>query len=81
MKKTSVPNKRKTTRAGLQAEYRFHYRKAKPNRFASKMASGIVAVILEPDVAAVFKSSESVNAFLRSVIFALQEFKHQRKGQ
>jgi hypothetical protein len=44
----SVYNKRKTKRTGLKAEYRFDYRKAKPNRFASKMASGTVAVILEP---------------------------------
>jgi hypothetical protein len=80
MKKTSVLNKRKSSRAGLPVEYRFDYRKAKPNRFASKMARGTVAVILEPDVAAVFKSSESVNVFLRSVISALQESKHQRKS-
>jgi hypothetical protein len=42
---------RKTRRTGLQAEYCFDYRKAKPNRFDSKRASGTVAVILESDVA------------------------------
>ncbi len=35
------------------------------------MGKGTIAVVLEPDVAAVFKSSESVNALLRSVIAAL----------
>jgi hypothetical protein len=55
----------------MRREYRFDYRKAKPNRFAGQMGKGTIAVVLEPDVAAVFKSSESVNALLRSVIAAL----------
>jgi hypothetical protein len=59
----------------MPKEYRFDYRRAKPNRFAEKMAEGVVVVILEPDVAAVFKSSEAVNALLRSVIAAMPESK------
>lgn len=55
----------------LRAEYRFDYTKARPNRFASRIKDGAVAVILDPDVAAVFKSSASVNAFLRSIITTL----------
>jgi hypothetical protein len=35
------------------------------------MSEGVIAVVLEPDVAAVFKSSEAVNALLRSVISAM----------
>jgi hypothetical protein len=35
------------------------------------MKNGAVAVILDPDVAAVFSSSKAVNAFLRSVIATL----------
>jgi len=35
------------------------------------MTSPVVAVVLEPDVAAVFDSSESVNRMLRSVISAI----------
>jgi hypothetical protein len=50
--------------------------RAKPNRFAGKMSKGVVAVVLEPDVAVVFNSSESVNALLRSVIAAMPESKH-----
>jgi hypothetical protein len=57
----------------MRKEYRFDYRRAKPNRFAEKMAEGVVVVILEPDVSAVFKSSEAVNALLRSVIAAMPE--------
>jgi hypothetical protein len=42
--------------------------KAKPNRFAERIRSGSVAVLLDPDVAQVFKSPESVNAVLRTLI-------------
>jgi hypothetical protein len=47
------------------------YSKAKPNRFARRMAAETIAEVLDPDVAAVFKSSEAVNNLLRSVIAAL----------
>lgn len=55
----------------LRPEYNFDYGRARPNRFASRMTSPVVAVVLEPDVAAVFDSSESVNRMLRSVISAI----------
>ncbi len=71
MRKISVSKKDKTLRDSMRKEYRFDYRRAKPNRFAEKMPKGAVAVVLEPDVAAVFNSSEAVNALLRSVIAAL----------
>ena len=45
------------------------YSQAKPNRFASKLADTSV-VVLQPDVAAVFQSSDAVNDFLRSAIAA-----------
>ena len=53
----------------LRAEYSLDYSKAKLNRFASKPAD-TSAVVLQPDVAAVFKSSDAVNEFLRSAILA-----------
>ena len=71
MRKISVSKKHKTLRDSMRKEYRFDYRRAKPNRFAEKMSKGAVAVVLEPDVAAVFNSSEAVNALLRSVIAAM----------
>lgn len=55
----------------LRSEYRFDYGEAKPNRFAKRMAAETIVVVLDPDVAAVFKTSEAVNNFLRSVIAAL----------
>ena len=57
----------------MRREYRFDYRKARPNRFASLMKDRTVAVVLDPDVAAVFQSSESVNSLLRSLISALPQ--------
>jgi hypothetical protein len=57
----------------MKAEYGFDYREGKPNRFASQMTGDVVTVVLEPDVAKVFDSSESVNRLLRSVISAIPE--------
>jgi hypothetical protein len=55
----------------MRREYQFDYDKSRPNRFASLMKGGTVAIVLDPDVASVFRSPESVNSLLRSVINAL----------
>ena len=55
----------------LRPHYDFDYSQAVPNRFASRFSGETVAVVLDPDVATVFHSSESVNAFLRSAISAM----------
>lgn len=55
----------------LRPGYRFDYTLAKPNRFARYFTAGSVAVVLEPDVASVFQTSESVNTLLRSVLAAI----------
>lgn len=68
----SLPSRQ---RGDMRREYRFDYRKARPNRFAARLKDGTVVVVLDPDVASVFRSSESVNALLRSVISALPERK------
>jgi hypothetical protein len=75
MKKTLARKKRSVKKEILHPEYRFDYSKSKPNRFAAKMSQGSVAVVLEPDVARVFKSSEVVNALLRSIISAMPSSK------
>jgi hypothetical protein len=65
---------RKTARVSadeLRRGYRFDYRKSRPNRFAGVIKAGSIAVVLEPDVASVFRSSKEVNTLLRSVISAL----------
>ena len=76
MKKTS---NRKRRRAA-PAEYRFDYSKARPNRFAASMKGSTVAVVLDPDVASVFQTSEAVNIILRSVISALPDVKRKAKA-
>lgn len=70
MKKTLTRKKRRNGQESLSSEYRFDYTKSKPNRFAARMSGGAIAVVLEPDVATVFKSSKAVNELLRSVISA-----------
>ena len=57
----------------LRAEYALDYSHSRPNRFASRMSGEVMAVVLDPDVAAVFDTSESVNRLLRSVIAAMPE--------
>jgi len=52
-------------------EYHFDYRKARPNRFAPKIPEGSRIVVLEPDIAKVFTTPESVNAVLRALIAAI----------
>ena len=49
----------------LKSEYRFDYKKARPNRFAKE--SGRL-VLLDTDVAEVFTETEQVNAVLRALI-------------
>ena len=62
----------------MRDEYRLDYTKAKPNRFAGRMKNSAIAVMLDPDVAAVFNSSDAVNSFLRSVIATLPRRLHKR---
>ena len=88
MKKKHVASKPKATRDlsraksrdTMREEYRFDYRKAKPNRFAARISPDAIAVVLDPDVAAVFQSSEAVNSLLRSVIAAMPESKQSHGG-
>ena len=55
----------------MASEYRFDYKKAKPNRFAARMKDEPLVVMIEPDVAKVFTSSEQVNKALRALISAM----------
>ena len=52
-------------------EYEFDYRKARPNRFAPGIVDGSLIVVLEPDIAQVFKTPDSVKNVLRALIAAL----------
>ena len=65
----------------LRPEYDFDYTQSRPNRFAQRMKGTVVTVVLEPDVAAVFDSSESVNRLLRSVISAIPKSSPRKKSE
>ena len=73
MKKTPTTKSRKVQ--DMAPEYKFEYKKAKPNRFAARMKDEPLVVMIEPDVAKVFKSSEQVNKALRALISALPDKK------
>jgi len=60
----------------LLPEYHFDYKRAKPNRFATRFAAGcdrqpLTVVVLDDDVAQVFTTPESVNRALRALIEAM----------
>lgn len=71
MKKMPANKPRKT--AEISVEYKFDYKKAKPNRFASRMKDGPLMVAIDPDVAKVFTSAKEVNKALRAIIAAMPE--------
>jgi len=52
-------------------EYLFDYTKAQSNRFAEQLVDEQIVVVLDPDVAAVFQSSDDVNRVLRALIEAM----------
>jgi hypothetical protein len=68
MKNTSRPKPGAKRPGDLKPEYRFDYGLAKPNRFAAGAQAGAVAVLLDPDVAQVFKNADSVNSVLRALL-------------
>lgn len=63
----------------LRSEYHFDYSKGRPNRFARhlKANSGLV-VLIDPDVAKVFKTPQAVNHALRALTEALPHTRHKR---
>jgi hypothetical protein len=70
--KNTPQTKLKAKRANeLRAEYRFEYAKSEPNWFAQHTRPGAVAILLDPDVARVFRSGEPVNAVLRALVAAM----------
>lgn len=70
----------------LLKEYRFDYSKARPNRFAARAKQGYRTKLLDPDIAAVFTTTESVNVALCALIAVIPNQKvtsrdlHKIKG-
>jgi hypothetical protein len=77
MKKNRIANKTSLHEEDMLPEYCFDYSKARPNRFAAGIKAGSRVVVLDPDVAEVFATPESVNAVLRALIVTMPG-KHSR---
>jgi hypothetical protein len=68
MSKTRSSSRAKGGADELEPEYRFDYRKARPNRFSAKYQAGSRVVVLDPDIAKVFTTTAAVNAVLRALV-------------
>ncbi len=56
----------------LRPEYDFDFKRMRPNPYAKRLrGKSVISVVLDQDVAQVFRSSEAVNELLRSVIKAM----------
>jgi len=80
MKKANGARRKRSPAGGLARNYRFDYGKSKPNRFAGSLAKDAVVVVLDPDVALVFRDSRRVNSLLRATITALRRPRSRRTG-
>lgn len=67
MKRTQTAKSRRAS-DDARPEYRFDYSKSKPNRFAERVGQSRTVVVLDPDIAEVFTTPESVNNVLRALI-------------
>jgi hypothetical protein len=56
----------------------YDFSRARPNKYASRFASGSVVVVLEPDVAAAFPNSEKANEALRALAGIVQKHRTRR---
>jgi hypothetical protein len=68
MKKTKARKTSSIETDDMRPEYDLDFSKARPNRFATPGGALRVAVTLDPDVARVFTTAESVNTVLRALI-------------
>lgn len=59
----------------MRSEYHFDYSEARPNRFAKNADEGNNVIILDPDIAPFFTTSESVNDVLRALIKTMPTIK------
>lgn len=71
MKKTRGTKKAPEHVQDMLPEYRFDYSKARPNRFASRLKHGGRVVVIDPDLAEIFSTADSVNSALRALLQAL----------
>lgn len=68
MKKRSPSRRASSSADDLRPEYDLDYSKARPNPYAARLQGLAVTVVLDPDVAAAFPTSQAVNATLRKAV-------------
>jgi hypothetical protein len=77
MKKARTTKKRAAS-DDIRPEYRFDYSKSKPNRFAARASQSRTVILLDPDIAEVFTTPESVNDVLRALITTMPRNRKQK---
>lgn len=77
MKKADVSESNAVEYDDLLSEHHFDYRKARPNRFAAGVVEGSLVVVLDPEIAQVFKTQETVKAILRAIAGAIPKAQEQ----
>jgi len=80
MKSARSPRKRRQPSRASVREYHFDYSRSRPNRFASKFPKNAVVVVLDADVAKVFRDPKRVNTLLRATIAAIKKRGSRRTG-
>jgi hypothetical protein len=68
MKKTEDKKSPEIEANEMLSEYKFDYRKARPNCFAGGSKENRLVVVLDPDITQVFTTPEAVNNVLRALI-------------
>jgi len=71
MRKALSKRMRKADDGELLPEYRFDYARSRPNRFARPGIREVTTIVLDEDVASVFRTSDAVNTALRALLGAL----------
>ena len=56
----------------------YDFSRARRNKYASRLASGSIVVVLEPDVAAAFPSSAEANEALRALAGIIKKHRPRR---
>ncbi len=59
----------------------YDFRRARPNKYASRYARGSIVVTLDPDVAAVFPGAREANDALRALAGVIRSHKTRRPSR
>lgn len=78
MRKKETISGKAATGGELRPEYRFDYRKAKPNRFAAEAVKGGFVVLVDEDIAQVFQTPEAIKDVLRALIATMPPRKNRK---